>query len=221
MDNTLKNLILENDIISFDMFDTLVTRIIDDPENVFSILEKEFNIPSFRALRHDKQSELGLKLFNDKGYPHANLDEIYEYIIETTSIKNTNIIKKREIEIEKDLLFQNPQMYEVYKFAKDNNKKVIVTSDMYIEFDDIKDILNNCGYTKIDKIYLSSKEKKAKFNGELFDLVIEENKDKKILHIGDNEKDDVIIPSEKGISVYHYKQSLINKSKNLVLSFHN
>ena len=94
MDNTLKDLILENDIISFDMFDTLVTRIIDDPENVFSILEKEFKIPSFRVIRHEKQAELGLKLQQEKKYPHANLDEIYNYIKETKDIKNTDDIMK-------------------------------------------------------------------------------------------------------------------------------
>lgn len=221
MDNTLKDLILENDIISFDMFDTLVTRIIDDPENVFSILEKEFDIPSFRIIRHDKQAELGIKLTNEKGYPHANLDEIYDYISETTNIKNTNEIMKREMEIEKDLLFQNPQMYEMYKFAKKNKKKVVVTSDMYMLIDDIKEILNNCGYNDVDYIYLSSKERKAKFNGELFDLLIKESKGKKILHIGDNLKDDYEIPIEKGINAYRYTNSLINKNQNLTISMHN
>ena len=220
----LKKLIDDNEIISFDIFDTLITRIVDNPETVFDIIGEKYDIDNFKKIRMDKQSEIGTILMQEKDYPHANMDEIYDYIKETTNITNTKEIKKYELKLEKELLFDNPDMHEIFDYAKNKNKKVVITSDMYIEQDDIKDILNNCGYKTIDKIYLSSTERKAKFNGDLFDLLIEKENvsPNKVLHIGDNYDHDYLLAQSKGINAYHYTNTKIErKGKNLVQSFHN
>ena len=218
----LKEKILENKIISFDMFDTLVLRIVDTPEIVFDLIGKKYKIKDFRKIRHDMQAEYGLQLQQEKGFPHANIDEIYDYMKKQTKISNTKELQEYEVNLEKRLLFRNNQMYEIYKFAKENNKRVIVTSDMYILYDDIKAILDNCGYGEVDKIYLSSKERKAKFDGTLYDYVIEEEgvSPDEILHIGDNLKDDYNIAKSKGLNAFQYKRKSV-KTPDIVESVHN
>ena len=89
MNDTLKQKIQQSKVISFDMFDTLVIRIIDCPEILFDMMGKIFNIDNFRTVRTSMQAELGLKLQQESGYPHANIDEIYDYIKKKTKIKNT------------------------------------------------------------------------------------------------------------------------------------
>ena len=214
--------ILKHKVISFDIFDTLITRIVDNPEIVFKMLGVIFNIDNFDNIRKNMQSECGLKLIDEKNYPHANIDEIYDYIKEKKGIKNTKDIMDKELSLEKELLFQNPEIYEVYKYARKNNKRVVVTSDMYILLDDIKDILKKCGYDKFDEIYLSSDRRKAKFNGELFDLLIEEENvlPNEILHIGDNYNHDYLLAKSKGIDSYHYTSTLLDKHDDIALSLH-
>ena len=146
MNNTLKEKIQQSKVVSFDMFDTLVIRIIDCPEILFDMMGKVFDIDDFRNIRTSMQAELGLKLQQEKSYPHANIDEIYDYIKENTDINNTTELMKYEINKEIELLYQNKEIYEVYKFAKENNKRIIVTSDMYLYKDTINNILSKCGY---------------------------------------------------------------------------
>lgn len=216
MKEELKQLILEHDVISFDMFDTLVFRLLNNAESLFDIIGYKYDIEGFRKIRHDKQSEISRIVFEKNGFPHADFDEIYDYIEKTTSIKNINLIKNYELELELKLNYQNPEMYELYKFALDNNKKVVVTSDMYLKIDFIESILKKCGYINLDKIYLSSKEHKAKFDGTLFDVLKRDNKGKKILHIGDNLKDDYNIAIDKGIDAYRYSNGI---QKNDTMTF--
>ena len=133
MDNILKDKILNSKVISFDMFDTLVVRIIDTPEILFDMIGKKFNIDNFRGIRTQMQAECGLKLQEKYNYPHANIEEIYEYIKHNTDIENTSELMEYEISKEVDFIHQNKEIYEVYKFAKENKKRIIVTSDMYLD----------------------------------------------------------------------------------------
>ena len=223
MSEELKQKIMSSKVVSFDIFDTLIVRMVGRPETVFDIIGKHFSIPDFRNIRMSMQSELGLKLIADKNYPHANIDEIYDYIKDNTDIENTKEIMNYELKLEKELLVQNKKIFEVYKFCKENKKRVVATSDMYLYVDFIKDILDSCGYKDIDKIYLSSDKRKAKFTGELFDVLIDEEKvgASEILHIGDNYKDDYKIAGDKGLNVYHYKDTLCDKkTDDIALSFH-
>ncbi len=220
----LKELIKKSKVISFDIFDTLITRIVDRPEAVFELMEKSENIPNFSKIRQEKQAEIGTILMKEKNYPHATLDEIYDYISKTTDIKNVDKLKKEEIKLEKELLFPNKEIKEIVSFAKENGKRIIITSDMYLDLKTIEDILKKCGYENFDHIYLSSMVKKAKFDSSLFDYVIKEEKvdPSDILHIGDNYDHDYVNAKNKGLAVYHYKNTLItNKSSNLALAFHN
>jgi len=219
----LKKLIDNCEIVSFDIFDTLITRLVDRPEVVFEIMEKEFAIPNFSNIRQEMQAKVGLELMQTKKYPHANMDEIYDYIKNQTDINNTDELKQFEIDLENKLLVQNPQIYEVFEYALKKKKRIIATSDMYLDLKTVKKYLDNNGYQKIDKIYLSSETRKAKFNSELFDYVIESEKvdASKIVHIGDNVNHDYEFALKKGIQSYHYKNTIINdKSTNIVQSFH-
>ena len=223
MNEILQKKILDSKIISFDMFDTLVIRIIDNPEILFDMMGEIFDIDNFKKIRVSMQAELGRIIQKEDNYPHANIDEIYDYIKEKTKIKNTAELMNYEINKEIDLLYQNKQIYDVYKFAKKNNKRIIVTSDMYLKINTINKILNKCGYKDIDKVYLSSEERKAKFDGTLYDLIIKEENvlPNEILHIGDSLKDDIIMAKAKGLNTYHYQETHIQKSESISLSIAN
>lgn len=206
MDKILLEKINHADIVSFDIFDTLITHIVDRPEAIFELIEHKYMINDFVNIRIKSQSEIGLILQKEKNYPHANLKDIYDYICKNKGIKNVKELLDYELYLEKHLLYQNPEIFEVYQYAKKLNKKIIIISDMYIELTDIKKILKNCGYERISTIYLSSEIHKAKFDGTIYDYVIEKENclPAKILHIGDNYEHDYINTTNKGFMAYHY-----------------
>ncbi len=223
MDKILKDKIDKAKIISFDMFDTLVIRVIDNPEILFDMMGEKYHIKDFRNIRTSMQAKCGLELQSKKNYPHANIDEIYEYIKRNTTIENTSELMRYEIAKEYELIFQNKRMYDIYEYAIKSKKRIIVTSDMYLMMESITNILQKCGYDKIDRIYLSSFERKAKFDGTLYDYIIEQEKvdPSNILHIGDSLKDDIKMAEIKGISTYHYAETQISKSEDISLSICN
>ena len=51
LSDELKGLIDESEVISFDVFDTLIRRVTDEPETVFDIVGKQYGINDFRKIR--------------------------------------------------------------------------------------------------------------------------------------------------------------------------
>lgn len=214
----LKRLIIEATVVSFDMFDTLVFRRVNAPETIFDLVGKHFGIHGFCKIRMAEQNEASRRVYEKYQYPHANIDEIYDVLAEHTEIPvNWNEVKEYEIQMEKDALVANREMLEVFKFAKEQGKRVVITSDMYLFAETLQDILEKQGFKGIDHVYCSADERKAKFNKELFELLsVKENVDyTNILHIGDKDRDDSEYPGSFGIKTFVYHRTIdLDKVKN-------
>ena len=204
---TLIRLIENNDIkvVSFDIFDTLLTRpIIKDPREIFYLIaeriNKKYNL-NFINIRWDVEKQM-----KD---PYATINDIYKYIQNKYKIPYYIIeeIKQEELQCEYTLLQARQDMLKLCQVAHSLGKRIIATSDMYIPSKFLLKILHDKGFKDIEKVYVSSEFKARKTdNGALFDIVIENEKINKnsILHIGDNYISDVIMPLKKGISAIHY-----------------
>ena len=123
----LRNSLNKYDIISFDIFDTLLLRPYAKPSNVFQHLEEINNSIGFYAVR--KIAENNLRKYKDIEY--ANYDEIYSVLQ-----SDFQFLKEKEIQLEKDTLYANPQMKEIFDYAKSLNKRIILISDMYFSSDE-------------------------------------------------------------------------------------
>ena len=134
----LKEYLNKYNIISFDIFDTLLLRPYARPSNVFQHLEEINNSIGFYAVR--KIAEDNLRKYKDIKY--ANYDEIYSVLP-----SDFRFLKEKEIQLEKDTLYANPQMKEIFDYAKSLNKRIILISDMYFSSDILDDILNKNGFT--------------------------------------------------------------------------
>ena len=196
--NKIKGKIKKSQVVSFDIFDTLLVRPFLTPQNVFAFLEESLKEPNFAEIR--EKAERDLKLH--KNIDYATYDDIYEILP-----KKFNYIKEIEKEFEKKILFANPDMKLLYDYAKSLNKKIIITSDMYFPPEFLKEVLNKNGYSGFEKIYVSGYEKKAKFNGTLFSHIIKDLKlnPQEILHIGDNTLSDFKMPKQLGIEALRIK----------------
>ncbi len=204
-------------VVSFDVFDTLLFRKVNEPEMVFEIVGQHFGIHGYRKLRIDAQNEASRRVYESHQYPHANMDEIYDVLSEHVEIPvNWMEVKQFEIQLEEDALVANQEMLDIFLLAKEREKRVVATTDMYLLADTLKDILEKKGFVGFDYIYCSADEHKAKFNKLLFEEVSKREcvKYENILHIGDNPIADVETPTSYGIKTFLYQhQADLNKIK--------
>ncbi len=217
-----KNLykIVENyEYVSFDIFDTLIKRNVADPKDIFDIVEKIYNqnnshIDNFKENRIEAEKIARKK----SSMEEVTLTEIYQKLDQYDS-NQKRVLKNIEIQVEKDFCVRNTPVYEFYNYCIKKNKKIFLTSDMYLEKDVIESILDRSGYKNYNKLYLSSQEKLRKRTGHLFDKLLSENhinKDK-LIHIGDSITGDFLIPRKKGINTILLSRKIKNnmfQSKN-------
>ncbi|MBQ8813879.1 MAG: glycosyltransferase [Lachnospiraceae bacterium] len=214
----LKSEIDKAKLVSFDIFDTLLFRKTNSPEIIFDLVGKHFQLHGFRKLRMDEQNEASRRAYAAHGYPHANMDQIYEVLAEHTEIPvDWSEVKAYEIQMERDALTANREMLEIFQYAKNQGKRVVITSDMYLTADILAEFLEEKGFSGFDHLYCSADEHKAKFNRELFELVAERENVAygDILHIGDKERDDGEYPGSFGIRTFIYEADAdLEKVKN-------
>ena len=201
-DEKVKGFLTHADVISFDIFDTLLIRPFADPDAVFYMLEekieKQFGIKKFFTMRKMAENLLRRTLRPGKD---LSLSQIYEkmgieYQIDEKVIKK---LQSLEIETEGRLLEPRPAVVDFAKAVKEKGKRVILISDMYLEPIDIKRFLKKYNLDMFDAVYLSSGTGLRKDNGTMWPYVLEMEKVSrgKFLHIGDNEQSDIQILVDK------------------------
>lgn len=196
--NAIIERIRNYEYVSFDIFDTLIKRNVPSPTDLFQLIEDDFNISNFKKKRIEAE-----KTANEN--PDNNEEVTLDYIYKQIEFKNIDRLKEIEIQYEIDLCTRHKELFKVFDFCIQNNKKVILISDMYLHETVIKTILKNNGYNNYDKLYLSSKIGLRKNTGNLFHYVLKDlNIDpSKMIHIGDNLKNDYIKPRAINIDAIH------------------
>jgi len=190
----IEHVIKSSQLISFDIFDTLLIRPYVRPIDLFFHMEKYYQIPGFAESRI--QAELKAR---EKIHPDVTLTDIYNEIQE-----EYKSFKAKELAWEEMVLRPNPYGVKIWNLAKKTGKKIIILSDMYLPLSFIKNLLKKNGFDGYEKIYLSCDIKKTKHFGDMFDFVINDNgvKPNKILHIGDNKYSDYKVPKTFGIKTF-------------------
>lgn len=204
--------------ISFDIFDTLISRPFFNPIDMFEFLNAEFRelTKVKTGLDFSKMRVISEQLAREKSFSTTNqeitLDEIYKTINAMYHVdeKILDKMKKREIELELRFCKIRDVGKELYTFAYAVGKKIIITSDMYLPMDVIKKILENNGYKDHVKIYLSSEIKLTKATGDLYLHIIEDLKvsANSILHIGDNKDSDIKEARKRKLAAKHLPKAI-------------
>lgn len=204
----LEEEVKKHDIISFDVFDTLVMRKVLYPSDIFTIVEKKLNRNKdklnfeFAALREEAERQL----YDEKKNP--NLDEIYDRLQQLSGIGEAyrNELLELEIATEMEFLVPRKRMLEFFNQIKEK-KKIYLISDMYLSQKIIAKILQKCGYEGYEELYVSC-EKRTSKRERLYDIYIQDRKKdgyacSDCLHIGDNEAVDIRSAEEAGLDAFH------------------
>lgn len=198
----LKEMIGKQDIISFDIFDTLVMRKVMLPMDVFRLVEICLD-----KKRQDKTDFMTIRKKASGSLLNPTLDEIYLKMSDLTgkSQEEMERWKKAEIDMEDKLLTFREDMVHLCKEVM-AEKEVYFISDMYYSSERLQDILWKICRIHVDKsrIIVSCEQRKTKQEGSLWEYyrknIVGE---KKALHIGDNEISDIQRAREYGIDTYY------------------
>jgi hypothetical protein len=126
--------LLAYDVVSFDVFDTLVLRPFDDPKSVFHIVGQKLAYMDFANIR--AQAEQKARMLNKRNKQRSrgreiNMHEIYDYLEKYCGVDAKSGVEA-EFQTELDLIFANEFMKKVYDILVANKKKIIAVSDMYL-----------------------------------------------------------------------------------------
>lgn len=187
---TLKKEIIDHDIISFDIFDTLITRKIVEPTDLFSIIQnKLFKDDDFVKCRINTEISIGNS---------ASLEKIYEHMPNKFSSAY-----ELELDLEMKSIILRKDIIDALNYAIKQNKEIYLISDTYHSKDFIKKILNKFSIEGYKDILISCELNKRKSDDSLWKLYKKLIGNSKALHIGDNIKSDIYNPKKFNIDTFY------------------
>lgn len=226
--------IKDYDVISFDIFDTLIFRPMSLPTDVFYLVAEHFDMLDFKNVRTFAEWDARMQCNRKNGHMEIDLQQIWEHLAKETGLDAEEGMRV-ECEIEKALCYANPFMLEVWNRLQEMGKTMIIVSDMYLPKSCIEEILKYAGYTGAGRIYISNEYGESKADGRLYRRVIRDlykiDTDDKvksgnhiagkraaindnpngfsIVHIGDNPHSDQNMARRYGLDVLPYQN--VNK----------
>lgn len=195
----LEKLVEEYDIISFDLFDTLVLRETSAPEDVFLLEElylkqQDILCEGFKEYR----KEMGI------AFPEATIYDIYNEVGQYFgwSAEVQRWAAGMELFFEKSLIKPRTEIVRFYEKIS-LQKEVYIVSDMYLPSADLYEILQELGI-RVDKkrIMVSCEFHGSKYDGRLWKCFRDRIGDSRCLHIGDDEVADKEMSALFGIDSF-------------------
>jgi FMN phosphatase YigB (HAD superfamily) len=198
------------DLVSFDLFDTLVSRPARRPDAVLKLVEHRIAteegrpVPLFAERRAAENRVRARK--HHQG--DVNLSEIYAELAADGTIPRDVVERAHALETRIDLGALRPrtEVIAILKAAHERGQRVVLMTDTYYEEADIRAILRDIGVADLfAAIYVSNAVGARKDRGDLWGHVetAEAVPRTRWLHVGDNEQSDIQAACDRGIRYLH------------------
>lgn len=194
------------EVVSFDVFDTLVKRCVAKPSDVFRLVELRAKTEGLLIEGFTEARVLAEKKARAKYGREVTLDEIYAELASSGyPASGITAAKELELKVEFDVCVPHPEGRELFESAQKASCRLVIASDMYLPMSEVVAILTSCGYSGWDRIFLSCECGVRKADGSMFAFMSKELgvQASHILHIGDNLKSDILRARSKGLHAWH------------------
>lgn len=187
-----------HDVISFDVFDTLIMRKVLRPTDVFYIVGHKAELNNVSPAAYVEIREYA----DQYNKYEKNIYGIYHTLQDMLMLMDVERDRLMELEIETEVQMAvcRKEMVEAFHYALSTGKRVFLISDMHLTETMISRILTNVGIEGYEKLLVSSDYHYSKVSG-LFHIYKKLIQKGKCLHIGDNKISDGAA-SEEGIDVF-------------------
>ncbi|MBP1852093.1 HAD family hydrolase [Rhizobium halophytocola] len=200
-------------LISFDLFDTLVTRGFEQPADLYRYMELKLRQDGKQVPFDFAEKRLAAELSaraNATGDEIQLLDIYREFQkAEDLSEEYSIALHDYEVQVEASCSIPRPVGQRIYREAVKSGVEICVTSDMYLPRSCIDGILRKNGFSHL-QLFLSSEVGKTKKSGELFQYIAAHKNifTSEILHIGDNAITDVKSAEMTGVVPFHVPRAV-------------
>lgn len=196
------------DVISFDLFDTLIFRPFSAPGDLFFLMGEKLDFLDFKRIRMEVEALARQKKFQKDGNYEVTLSDIWRLMEQETGIRAEDG-ESLECQIEEALCYANPFMQRIFRELRKRNKTMMVVTDMYLPQACLDKILSGNGYEGIRRLYISSAYGQSKWDGSLYRRVLADIEDEfgqkvRVVHVGDNYHSDVKMAERNKITALQY-----------------
>ncbi len=205
--NDLFQVIGKYDVVSIDLFDTLIMRQIVFSSDVFELVECRLKeqgifIKDFAAKRLEAEKYLSK-------ITAPTLRDIYEYMIRVYSIEGITVdeLKMLEWEIDRDLIIPRWDMCKLISDIYYGGKEVYIVSDTFYRKRELEKILKKWDIVFFTDIYASCEYGMSKSQG-LFHKLQNKLAGKTCVHIGDDIFADIECAEKNFIPACHIYSGL-------------
>jgi predicted HAD superfamily hydrolase len=207
-----------SDLVSFDVFDTLISRTVLKPIDVFSLVKLSLLehplalscsdvVDAFPALRVRAEALARKASLEAGGTSEVTLAGIYRTLAAVSGAdpECISLLQATELDFELRVVYPLPTGRQLWDTARSEAKRIVLCSDMYLPSDFIASLLRKCGYDGYEALYVSCEHQRSKGEGSLFSYIAEKHGvlPSRILHIGDNEHADFRMAKEAGCQALH------------------
>lgn len=211
-------------IASFDIFDTVLTRVVGEPRTIFLLLGKQLNLESL--IKCTPEAFINARI-QAENLVYGNIGEkcSLEKIYIELGIKlrltpeKSQVIMQKELAIESQLLQPVPTAKEMLKTARKQKQQIMFVSDMYLPSEFLKQqLLKHSLWEDGDLIYVSNEYGKSKPSGELFREIINIHHvhPHQILHHGNDLISDIQGGKKAGLRVKHFTETALNRYEKIL-----
>ncbi len=204
-----------SDIVSFDIFDTLITRPLVRPDHLFAIIERKLDQTAGHPTHFVRCRQEAERIARSKS-PRldVSMDHIYEEVAGLGTFDRQLAAEAQilELDLEYDMAIPRERLIEAYRHALKAKKRVLLVSDMYLPSTHIAKMLTKVGVSGWSELYVSCEVGFRKDTGEMWDWLIDKEnlRQHRLLHIGDNEQSDAQMPGDRRIIDLYHVMSPVN-----------
>lgn len=215
------------DVVSFDIFDTLITRGCYEPDDLFMIMSEKVKSRFHRDVDYLRIRKEAESLAWKERQAFVNINDIYDKlpVVSDFSIEDALMLKQMEIDLEFELAVPRIAMRNVFKKLLEAGKRIILVSDMYLTSDIISSLLEKCGYSGWKEMYISCEVGLRKDADTIWDKIFSVYDKNNFVHCGDNFRSDCQAVGDRGgrfFPVLNPRDALaISKYKNIFSNMNN
>lgn len=215
--------LLETDeisVLSLDVFDTLVWRIVPEPVDAFLLLGRRLHdlghlsphvpVELFARLRERAERRARARIPAGE-IPEVRLEAIYDEMpTHLFDGLGPGALAREEVALEHSIIFPDLEVARLAQVAQDRHgARVVLVSDTYFSPAQLRKVVDCEALAEltIDEVFTSSQHKVNKSTG-LFDVVLDTMKVKpgEVVHVGDHPESDVAAAGRAGIHAVGFER---------------
>lgn len=183
-------------LVSFDVFDTLLVRLVSNPKDVFRIVETLARKMNIHAQGFSEKRVVAEQEARDRAKSEVTLDDIYSILGKSLPVDNETIesLKNLELQTERNVCVAKPSGKELYNIALASGVPIVITSDMYLSSAVITELLLANGYEGWSNMFVSCECGATKSSGALYSYILKQTgiRPSTMIHVGDNMRSDIL-----------------------------